>query len=148
MPAKQITFDVQRLITEVAARHKLLLKPDDAAFAIVTMNRLVLEESLETIHARILEDLGAFQTAAQKVQTRAGIALAADVREAAAALRAEIQEDVEKARLQATKLVQQVEATYREPLSTQRFTIMTLAAVLLVICGACAGRISTHWWPF
>jgi len=145
MAAKQITFDVQRLITEVAARHKLLLKPDDAAFAIVTMNRLVLEESLETIHTRILEDLGAFQTAAQKVQTRAGIALAADVREAAAALRAEIQEDVEKARLQATKLVQQVEATYREPLSTQRFTIMTLAAVLLVICGACAGRISTHW---
>jgi CHASE3 domain sensor protein len=148
MAAKQITFDVQRLIAEVAARHKLLLRPDDAAFAIVTMNRLVLEESLETVHTRIIEELSTFENAAQKVQTRAGVALAADVRQAAAAIRAEIQQDVETARLQATKLVQQVDATYRRPLSAQRFTIMALAGLLLFFCGACAGRISTHWWPF
>ncbi len=49
---KPIAFDVQRLIDEVAARHRLLLKPDDAAFAIVTMNRLVLEESIEAIHSQ------------------------------------------------------------------------------------------------
>jgi len=46
MAAKPIEFDVQRLIDEVAARHRLLLKPDDAAFAIVTMNHLVLEASI------------------------------------------------------------------------------------------------------
>jgi CHASE3 domain sensor protein len=148
MAAKQLTFDIQRLIAEVAARHKLLLKPDDAAFAIVTMNRLVLEESLETVHTRIIKELHAFENAALKVQTRAGTALAADVRQAAAAIRAEIQQDVETARLQAAKLVQQMEARYQRPLSTQRFTILTLAAVLLFLCGACAGRISTHWWPF
>ena len=51
MAAEPKAFDVQRLIDEVAARHRLLLKPDDAAFAIVTMNRLVLEESLEAIHS-------------------------------------------------------------------------------------------------
>jgi len=62
--AKPIAFDVQRLIDEVAARHRLLLKPDDAAFAIVTMNRLVLEESLEAIHSLIQEDL--FEAAAKK----------------------------------------------------------------------------------
>ena len=44
--AKPIAFDVQRMIDEVAARHRLLLKPDDAAFAIVTMNHLVLEASI------------------------------------------------------------------------------------------------------
>ena len=38
---------MQRLIAAVATEHRLLLKPDDAAFSIVTMNRLVLEESLE-----------------------------------------------------------------------------------------------------
>ena len=69
MAAKQITFDIQGLITEVAARHKLLLKPDDPAFAIVTMNRLVLEESLETVHTRIIDELHAFENAALKVQT-------------------------------------------------------------------------------
>jgi len=40
---KPITFNIQRLIAAVAAEHSLILKPDDAAFAIVTMNRLVLE---------------------------------------------------------------------------------------------------------
>ncbi len=66
--AKPITFNVQRLIDEVAARHRLLLKPDDAAFAIVTMNRLVLEESLEAIHSRIVQDLALFEAASKKLQ--------------------------------------------------------------------------------
>ena len=75
--AKPLAFDVQRLINEVAARHRLLLKPDDAAFAIVTMNRLVLEESLEAIHSQIHEDLALFEAAAKKIQIRAGTFLAA-----------------------------------------------------------------------
>ena len=69
--AKPIAFDVQRLIDEVAARHRLLLKPDDAAFAIVTMNRLVLEESLEAIRSRVSEDLAQFQASAQWAHKRA-----------------------------------------------------------------------------
>ena len=70
--AKPITFNVQRLIDEVAARHRLLLKPDDAAFAIVTMNRLVLEESLEAIHSRIVQDLALFEAAAKKTANSGG----------------------------------------------------------------------------
>jgi hypothetical protein len=100
---KPIAFDVQRLIDEVAARHRLLLKPDDAAFAIVTMNRLVLEESLEAIHSRIVEDLALFEAAAKKMQTRAGTVLAAEVRESAAGIRQELERDVQDARLQASK---------------------------------------------
>ena len=146
MVAKQISFDVQRLIAEVAARHRLLLKPDDAAFAIVTMNRLVLEESLEAIHSRVLEDLTLFETAAQKMQSRAGSVLAAEVREAAAGLREEIRRDIQEARLQASKIVQRVEAAYEQPMSTQKFTIVVLAAVLLFFCGVWAGRISALWW--
>ena len=51
--AKPVTFNVQRLIAAVATEHRLLFKPDDAAFAIVTMNRLVLEESREKLSARL-----------------------------------------------------------------------------------------------
>ena len=51
--AKEITYNVQRLIAAVAAEHRLIFKPDDAAFAIVTMNRIVLEESLAAIHTRL-----------------------------------------------------------------------------------------------
>jgi CHASE3 domain sensor protein len=142
--AKPIAFDVQRLIDEVAARHRLLLKPDDAAFAIVTMNRLVLEESLDAIHSRIVEDLALFEAAAKKIQTRAGTTLAAEVREAAAGIRLEIERDVEDARLQASK-IRQVEAAYEQRMSAQKLTIAVLAAALLFSCGVWAGRISALW---
>ena len=145
--AKPIAFDVQRLIDEVAARHRLLLKPDDAAFAIVTMNRLVLEESLEAIHSRIVEDLALFEAAAKKMQARAGIILAAEVRESAAGIRQELERDVQDARLQASKIVRQVEAAYQERMSAQKLAIAALAAVLLFLCGVWAGRVSALWWP-
>jgi hypothetical protein len=140
-------FNVERLIAEVATRHRLFLKPDDAAFALVTMNRLVLEESLEAIHSGVLEDLALFETAAQKAQHRAGLALAAEVRESAAEIRKEIQRDIQDARLQAAAVVQQVAEAYKRPMSSRKFTIVILAAALLFLCGAWAGRVSTLWWP-
>jgi len=147
MAAKPIAFDVQHLIDEVAARHRLLLKPDDAAFAIVTMNRLVLEESLEAIHSQIHEDLGLFEAAAKKMQTRAGTILAAEVRESAAGIRQELERDVQDARLQASKIVRQVEAAYQQRMSAQKLAIAALAAVLLFFWGVWVGRISALWWP-
>jgi type VI protein secretion system component VasF len=144
---KPIVFDVQRLIDEVAARHRLLLKPDDAAFAIVTMNRLVLEESLEAIHSQIVEDLALFEAAAKKAQTRAGTILAAEVRESAAGIRQELERDVQDARLQASKIVREVEAAYQQRMSAQQLAIAALAAVLLFFAGygrdgsaRCGGR--------
>ena len=147
MAAKPIAFDVQRLIDEVAARHRLLLKPDDAAFAIVTMNRLVLEESLEAIHSRIVEDLALFEAAAKRIQTRAGTLLAAEIRESAAGIRQELERDVQDARLQAAKIVRQVEAAYQQRMSAQQFAIAALVAVLLFFGGVWVGRISALWWP-
>jgi len=145
--AKPIAFDVQHLIDEVAARHRLLLKPDDAAFALVTMNCLVLEESLETVHSRILEDLALFEAAAQKIQTRAASVLAAQVRESAAGIRKEIEGDIQDARLHVSSIVRQVEAAYQQPMSAQKLAIAVLAVILLLFCGAWAGRISALWWP-
>jgi hypothetical protein len=147
MAAKPIDFDVQRLIETVAARHRLVLKPDDAALAIVTMNRLVLEESIEAIHSRIRADLALFEAAAQMLQTRAANVLAAQVRESAAGIRKEIEGDIQDARLHALRIVRQVEATYQQPLSAQKLMIAALAAVLLFFCGAWVGRISALWWP-
>src|ERR1700679_3147543 len=103
--AKPIAFNVQRLITAVAAEHRLLLKPDDAAFAIVTINRLVLEESLEAIRAVVAEDLAQFKQTAQWAHSRAESAIQSEVRLAARALREELQGDIEDARLRASAIV-------------------------------------------
>jgi len=57
----------------------------------------------------------------------------------------EIERDVEDARLQASKIVRQVEAAYEQRMSAQKLTIAVLAAVLLFSWGVWAGRISALW---
>jgi hypothetical protein len=132
---------VQRLITAVAAEHRLLLKPDDAAFAIVTMNRLVLEESLEAIRAVVAEDLAQFKQTAQWAHSRAESAIQSEVRLSARALREELQSDIDTARLRATAMVQEVKETYEKPLAYRDLIIMALAFLLALLVGFALGRI-------
>jgi hypothetical protein len=139
--AKPIAFNVQRLITAVAAEHRLLLKPDDAAFAIVTMNRLVLEESLEAIRAVVAEDLAQFKQTAQWAHSRAESAIQSEVRLAARALREELQGDIETARLRASAIVQEVKETYELPLAYRDIVIMAMAILLALMVGFALGRL-------
>ena len=44
--------DVKVLIGEVAARHGITLRPDDPAFALVTVNQLVLEQTMMELIGR------------------------------------------------------------------------------------------------
>ena len=145
--ANPITFNVQRLIAEVAAQHGFLLKPDDAAFALVTMNRLVLEESLDAIRSRVAADLAQFQASAQWAHKRAESAIAEEVRRSTAALRDEIQRDINTARLRAVEIVQEVKTAYQQPMSNRKFTIVVLAALLLLLCGIWVGTVTASWWP-
>jgi hypothetical protein len=144
---KAISFNVQRLIAEVAAQHGLFLKPDDAAFALVTMNRLVLEESLEMIRSQIAADLAQFQASAQWAHKRAESAIEEEVRRSTAALRDEIQRDINTARLRAVEIVQEVKTAYQQPMSNRKFTIVVLAALLLLLCGVWLGKVTAAWWP-
>ncbi len=133
--AKPITFNVQRLITAVAAEHRLLLKPDDAAFAIVTINRQVLDESLEAIRAVVAEDLAQFRQTAQWAHSQAEPAIPSEVRHSARALREEIQSDIDTARLRATAMVQEVKELYERPLAHREIIIMALAVLLAFLIG-------------
>jgi hypothetical protein len=139
--AKPIAFNVQRLITAVAAEHRLLLKPDDAAFAIVTMNRLVLEESLEAIRAVVAEDLAQFKQTAQWAHSRAESAIQSEVRVSARALREELQSDIDTARLRATAMVQEVKEIYEKPLAYRDIIIMALTILLALLVGFAVGRL-------
>ena len=70
---------IDRLIAEVAARHGILLKKDDAAFALVTLNQLVLESAISDFIARTRAVTAEFEAAMGKVQERAGAAIAKEV---------------------------------------------------------------------
>ena len=46
-------FDREALIAEVAKRHKILLDPDDPAFALITINELVLSRAVAIVEAKL-----------------------------------------------------------------------------------------------
>jgi hypothetical protein len=72
--------DIDRLIAEVAARHGILLKKDDAAFALVTLNQLVLESAIGDLVAQMRTATAEFEAAMERVQMRAGAAIATEIR--------------------------------------------------------------------
>ena len=52
---EQAHFDKEALIAEVAKRHKILLDPDDPAFALITINEIVLSRAIAIVEARLQE---------------------------------------------------------------------------------------------
>ena len=48
-------FDREALIAEVAKRHKILLDPDDPAFALITINEIVLSRAIAIVEAKLKE---------------------------------------------------------------------------------------------
>jgi hypothetical protein len=52
---EQAHFDREALIAEVAKRHNILLDPDDPAFALITMNEIVLSRAIAIVEAQLKE---------------------------------------------------------------------------------------------
>jgi len=142
--AKPTMFNVERMIAVVAAEHRFILKPDDAAFALVTMNRLVLEESLEAIRAVVNQDLAQFKETAQWAHSRAESAVETEVRRLARAVNEELRIDLNNARLKSAEIVQQVREAYEKPMARMDLIIMILEGVILFILAFVMGRASAR----
>jgi hypothetical protein len=85
---EHMIVDIEKLIGEVAARNGIRIEPDDPAFALVTLNQLVLEQTVEHLVGQIRAAAGDFESAAERAQSRAGAALARGVAARSAQLRA------------------------------------------------------------
>jgi hypothetical protein len=96
MAEKQPAPDIGRLIAAVAARHHILLKPDDAAFALVTLNQLVLEDSIKELASHIRTATTEFASSFERVQEHAGAALAKTHRQINVELHAEMEKCIVK----------------------------------------------------
>ena len=71
---EQPHFDREALIAEVAKRHKILLDPDDPAFALITINEIVLSRAIAIVEAQIKEmERRLTQISAQQIDTAKGI---------------------------------------------------------------------------
>jgi uncharacterized membrane protein YoaK (UPF0700 family) len=71
---EQPHFDRDALIAEVAKRHKILLDPDDPAFALITINEIVLSRAIAIVGAELQEvDLRLAHISAQQTETAKAI---------------------------------------------------------------------------
>jgi hypothetical protein len=134
MPNGSGSINVQRLIAEVAARHKLLLNPDDPALALVTMNQLILDASLEAVHEQIRVTITEFHASIQKAEKRAGSILAQSVKESTLQMQQGLRSDIHIAGLKAREIVHLVNEAHRRP-ALIRWSALGIAAGLLLFGG-------------
>lgn len=81
------TPSVKMLIGEVAKRHGITLKPDDPAFALVTLNQLVLEHTMAGLTEQAQSAAREISEGISLLQTKTGNLLGAEVRNAASQIR-------------------------------------------------------------
>jgi hypothetical protein len=141
MPDENDSITTRRLIAEVAARHKVFLKPDDPAVALVTMNRLILDGAMENIHEQIRATIAEFHASMQKAEQRAGSILAHGVKESAAEMKRGLQNDIHIAGLKAREIVHLVNEAHRRPALIRWSAVGLIAGVLLFGGGVWLGTL-------
>ena len=132
-------IDVHRLIGEVAARDGIRVEPGDPAFALVTLNQLVLEDAVEQIGQHIHAGIAEFTEAVHKTEGRAGRILAEDVKAAAAELRLELQRDIETARVEAKEIVSEIHRSHTKAALIRWGAAGVVSAAALFVAGLWIG---------
>ena len=79
--------DLKKIAAEVSAQHGIRIDADDPIMAVVTLNRLIFEQSVNELTECLRLRTDEMEKAAARVQVRAGGVLAQEVRECVAALK-------------------------------------------------------------
>src|SRR5271157_5956281 len=101
----EAVLNVSRITAEVAARHGMLVRPDDPAMLLVTMNEVVLQQVMGNIEGRVEQMVGGIEAGFLSAQHVALGGVENAARKAGMAVREEIQKDVEAGRLHARELI-------------------------------------------
>jgi hypothetical protein len=87
-------IDIEYIIGEVARRHALAVRPSDPAFALVTINELVLKSTVHEALKAMAGTLDRFDTSIQRAENRAGQILGQQIRESAEQLRQVVHSEI------------------------------------------------------
>ncbi len=138
----QIDFiDVQELIAEVASRHDLFLRPSDPAIALVTMNQIILERTLEIVHEHVDATIARFDASVQKAEKRAGTMLAQEVKESATQMRQGLQTEIRNAGLKSLEFVHAVNEANRRPARIRWWAAGLITGLALFASGVWVGTL-------
>ena len=142
VPGKQP--DVRAFAAKVFERHGIALKEDDPAFALVTLNELILRKLMADLLAEVDQHMTArlaeFEQTMQRVEARASKVLARQVRGSAGGLRRTLRKEIEVARLDVQRIMGEIRNAYRVG-SLARWSVVAAVATLVVFgCGFWAGK--------
>lgn len=135
-------IDVQHLIAEVAKRHGIMLRPNDAIFAVVTINELVLEKTVEEAMRAMAATLERFDASIERAEMRAGKMLAQSVRESSEGIRRALHEDIGMATVKADELVRTIHRAHRQRALRLWGGIALLCATVLCAGSFWLGRLT------
>lgn len=129
------SVDAKKLTSEVAARHGVLIREDDPAMALVTMSEIVLEEALKKAEVRLGALLAEAENGQKSLQQEAVSWVQEEIGRAGSALRAQIQRDIDGARLHARELVVQLSQVYSRTAVRRWVAVGVVSGLILVLIG-------------
>jgi hypothetical protein len=134
-------LDLKQLAAKVSVEHGIRVDPDDPIMAVVTLNRLVLEQAANEIGEEIRSAAREFEQAAKNVQVRAGSLLAQRVRDCAAVLRQEAVKNSSNVATQVTEKIESVGRTHERGVVQRWVAIGLLSGTALFGCGVWLGTL-------
>jgi hypothetical protein len=135
-------IETKELLSEIAKRHGFRLDSDDPAIAIVSLNQLVLEKSAQELCDRVGTAIGNIDSTAKKAETRAVTYIAQEVKQCVATIRAELQKDIDAARLKARETVEELNSAHREEAMEKWVSVGIIGAVILIALAFWAGALA------
>ena len=138
-------LNLQKLAGAMASRFGVRIDVRDPAFALVLLNQLVLEVTVEELAGGIRAALHQCEESLRKTESDAGHRIGREFQERVAALRSELQKDITLAGARANELVFRVEQANRYPLMLRWATLGIVAALLLFRAGIWIGGRYVHF---
>jgi len=132
-------LDPKKIVAEVVARHGIKIDAKDPMMAVVTLNELALMQFTTPVVERIEDAERRFEKAAERLQERAGGVLTRQVERAASVFRAEIQTDIEDARLNADKMVIELNEAHKRHTLYRLVAVSLTCAVIIFLLGVWIG---------
>ena len=129
------SVDAKKLTSEVAARHGVVIREDDPAMALVTMSEIVLEEALRNAEIRLAAVLEEAENRQKRLQQEAVSWVQEEVGRAGSTLRAQIQRDIDGARLHARELVVQLSQVYSRTAVRRWVAVGVVSGLILLLIG-------------
>jgi hypothetical protein len=135
----EVVLDLKRITAEVAARHGMLVRQDDPAMLLVTMNEVVLQQVFGNIEARTEEIVAGMAAGFRSAQHEALGNIEKEARKAGIAVREEIQKDIDRGQLHARELIVELNRSYSRSAVRRWVAVGVIAASGLLVLGVSLG---------